>query len=426
MTVPPRGRIVIGGAGVAGATAAETLRKEGFAGSVVLVGDEQQAPYRRPMVSKELLSGGSADRARLKPESFWLDMTIETMLGRRIRRLDTMSGRLEFDDGAELDYDGLILATGGRARRLDALVPEAITLRQIRDVTGLSELLERSSAAGRVPQILILGAGLVGLEAAATMRAKGADVTVLEQARRVLERVLPEPLSLDYERLHRERGVMLCTGVRVVDACPAGRRTRVVAEDGREWVADAVIVAAGMVPNTELAAEAGLRVDDGIVVDELCRTSAPGIVAAGDVARLPNVVLGGTERIEHWGHAQSHGVAAARTLLGAQAPYAEVPWCWTTQFGRTLQSTGWPMSGTELVVRGDINSPRFLALSLADDRLVGAIGVGVPRELRAAQLLIKNDPFVPRSVLDSPDLDLPALVGGAARATARPDMSAAR
>ncbi|WP_280343484.1 NAD(P)/FAD-dependent oxidoreductase [Nocardia abscessus] len=416
MTVPPRGRVVIIGTGVAGATAAETLRKEGFAGAIVLVGDDPAAPYRRPMVSKELLSGAvGAEQARLKPDAFWSDMTIELRTGLSARELDTASARVEFDDGSDLSYDALIVATGGRPRRLDTLLPEAHTLRNLHDVTSLRSVFDRVGATGAAPSILVVGGGLVGMEAAAAARTMGAEVTVLEMADRVLERVVPEQISASYERLHRGRGVAVHTGVRLAAAREENGRTRVVAEDGREWVADAVIVAVGMTPNTELAARAGVTVGDGIVVDEFCATSAPSVYAVGDVARLPNRILGGTERIEHWNHAQAHGAAAARTVLGASVPYEEVPWCWTNQFGRNLQIAGWPGLGAELIVRGDVDAGPFLALSLADDRLVGVIGAGKPRDVRAAQTLIEQGPYLPRAVLDGDDLDLVELASAPER-----------
>ncbi|NKY25782.1 NAD(P)/FAD-dependent oxidoreductase [Nocardia gamkensis] len=418
MTVPPRGRVVILGTGVAGATAAETLRKQGFAGSIVLVGNDPAVPYRRPMVSKELLSGAvGEEKARLKPAAFWSEMTIELSTGVSARALDTTSARVEFDDGSDLSYDALILATGGRPRRLDSLLPGAHTLRHLHDVTPLRSAFDRAGATGAAPSVLVVGGGLVGMEAAATARTAGAEVTVLEMSNRVLERVVPEPISASYQRMHRDRGVAVETGVRLAAAAEENGRTRVVAEDGREWVADAVIAAVGMAPNTELAERVGLTVDDGIIVDQFCATSAPGVYAAGDVARLPNRILGGTERIEHWNHAQAHGAAAARTILGERVPYEEVPWCWTNQFGRNLQIAGWPGRGTELIVRGDVDAGPFLALSLAEDRLVGVIGVGKPRDVKAAQTLIKKGPYLPRAVLDRDEFDLVGLASTPERFT---------
>ncbi|MGW4365865.1 NAD(P)/FAD-dependent oxidoreductase [Nocardia takedensis] len=416
MTVPPRGHVVIVGTGVAGATAAETLRKEGFAGSVVLVGDDPAEPYRRPMVSKELLAGSApAAKARLKPSPFWAEMTIELRQAVAAVGLDTAAARVEFDDGTDLVYDALILATGGRPRRLDPLFADAHTLRHLHDVAPVRAALDEVAATGTVPSVLVVGGGLVGMEAAAAARAAGAEVTVLEAAPRVLERVLPEAISAEVARLHERHGVAVHVGVRVDRVERENGRTRVTAADGRAWTADAVIVAVGMTPNTELAVGAGLWVDDGIVVDEYCATSAVGVFAAGDVARLPNRILGGDQRIEHWNHAQAHGAAAARAVLGGTQPYEEVPWCWTSQFGRTFQIAGWPGAGTELIVRGDVGAGSFIALAVAGDRLVGALGAGRPREVKAAQKLIGSGPFLPRAILAGDPIDLVGLAADPAR-----------
>lgn len=407
MTVPRGGRVVIVGTGVAGATAAETLRKDGFAGSVVLVGDDPAAPYRRPMVSKELLSGtAGVEKASLRSPAFWSDMTIELRTGTSVQEVDVTGARIDFADGTNLAYDALILATGGRPRRVDPLLADAHSLRHLHDVVPLRAAFERVESTGATPSLLVVGGGLVGMEVAASARAIGVDITVLEMGARVLERILPEPISAMYERMHRARGVAVHTDVLPADVRRAGGRTQVVAVDGREWSADVVVVAVGMTPNDESAALAGLAVADGIVVDEYCATSAPGVYAAGDVARFPNRILGGTERIEHWNHAQAHGAAAARSILGVMEPYEEVPWCWTTQFGRNLQVAGWPGRGDDLIVHGDIEDGAFLALTLADDRLVGAVAVGRPRDLRAARTLIKDGRYLPREELVAVGVDL--------------------
>ncbi|MFD6393772.1 NAD(P)/FAD-dependent oxidoreductase [Nocardia sp. NPDC060259] len=409
MTVSRRGQIVIVGAGIAGVGAAKTLRREGFTGSIVLAGAEQAQPYRRPMVSKELLSGAAgAERARLEQPAFWADMSIELRTATIATRLDTDAARVELGDGSDLAYDAVVLATGGRAKRLDHLVPEAYTVRQLADLDALRPVLGAAGKVGETLSVLVFGGGLIGMEVAAAVRGSGAEVTVLEAADRVLERVLPGAISASYERLHRDRGVGVHTGVRLVAAETRDAVTTVSAEDGRSWRGDVVIVAVGMAPESGLAEAAGLTVADGVLVDEYCAASAPAVFAAGDVARFPNPILGGTERVEHWNHAQAHGSAAARSVLGHGSPYRDVPWCWTSQFGRTLQIAGWPTRGDELVVHGDLDGGSFLALSLARDRLIGALGVGRPKDVRAAQDLIGDGAPLPRDLLGAGDLDLVA------------------
>lgn len=411
MTLPAAGRVLIIGTGIAGATAAETLRKRGFGGRIVLVGADPAPPYRRPMVSKELLSEGfPPEKALLRTPAAWRDLGVELRTGLRAERIDPDAARVAFDDGTALGYDALLLATGGTAR-LPAPLAGAHTLRYRHDAAALRPILTDAAAAGGPPRLVIVGGGLVGTEAAASARAAGAEVTVLEAGPRILDRVLPEQVAAAIERMHRARGVAVHTGVTVASAAADGATTRVRAADGREWIADAVVVAVGMVPDDALARAAGLAVDDGIVVDDRCATSVPGIYAAGDVARFPVPGRSGLERVEHWNHALAHGAAAAGSILGDPAPYTEVPWCWTTQFGRTVQIAGWPALGTELVVDGDPDGDRMLALALADDRLVGAVAVGRPRDLRAARTLLALDWPVPRDLRAGP-VDLVAAAAG--------------
>ncbi|MEU6562429.1 NAD(P)/FAD-dependent oxidoreductase [Nocardia nova] len=408
MTVSPDGRVVIIGTGIAGATAAETLRKEGFTGSIVLVGDDPSPPYRRPMVSKEILAGADIAKSLLRPNAFWPDNSIELRTGTSVESIDVDAARVVCEDGTALAYDALIIATGGRARRLASMPPDAHHVRHLHDAAPLRTRLTPPGTAS----LLVIGGGLVGMEVAASARAAGADVTVLEAGERVLERALPGPVAEALTGLHRERGVVVHTGVRLEEVTRAGGRTRASARDGREWVADAVVVAVGMTPNDELASRAGLTVDDGIVVDEFCATSAPGVFAAGDVARFPRPVLGGAERIEHWNHAQAHGAAAARNALGIATAYADVPWCWTTQFGRTVQTSGWPAAATEVFSYGDAAGEAYLALGVADGRLVSATGVGRPRDVRAARTLIEDGIRLSRTVLEGTDIDLTRLAAG--------------
>ncbi|MFC8528956.1 NAD(P)/FAD-dependent oxidoreductase [Nocardia sp. NPDC057227] len=395
MTVPPTGRVVIAGTGIAGATAAETLRKRGFDGEIVLLGADPAPPYRRPMVSKELLAAAfPAEKALLRPATAWPELRIDLRTGTRVEAIHPDAARVALADGTVLGYDALLLATGGRPRTLGVRIPGAFTLRDRHDATALRDVLDRPGI-----EVLVVGGGLIGTEVAASARAGGAQVTILEAGPRILDRVFPEPVSAALERVHRARGVTVHTGTAVTGADIVSGRTRLRSADGREWIADVVVVAVGMTPDDGLARAAGLRVDDGIVVDEFCATSAPGIYAAGDVARFPDPVHGGSVRVEHWNHAQSHGAAAAAAIAGERTPYREVPWCWTTQYGRTVQAAGRPTAGTELIVEGDPAGDAFLALALTGDRLVGAVAAGRPRDLRAARTLIGSGAGLPRELL---------------------------
>lgn len=366
------GRIVIVGAGITGVSAAQTLRGQGYDGDLVVFGDEPGLPYRRTMVSKELLAGGSAERALLKWDA------ADLRPGRAVAAIDPAARTVTTDRGERLGYDGLLLATGGRPHELP-MAPEGVHyVRTMRDAAKLRAALDVSSS------VLVIGAGLIGCEVAAAA-ARSHRVTVLEAGARVMEKIVPQQVSTMLADLHADNGVELHTGVRLESIERLGPGFTAIAADGRSWSADVVVIAVGMAPNSELAVAAGLAVSDGVEVDELCRTSAPGIFAAGDVARLPNPVLGGTHRVEHWNHAQAHGEAAALAMLGGVEPYRDVPWCWSNQYGKNLQMAGWPGAAAQWTVDGSVDGRDFTALGDRDGSLVAAISLGRPREVRAAR-----------------------------------------
>ncbi|MFO7191046.1 MULTISPECIES: FAD-dependent oxidoreductase [Thermocrispum] len=383
---------VIVGAGVAGASAALRLRTGGYQGRVVLIGDEPHPPYRRPPLSKDLLSGKTPEeRIRLRPPEVWEQQGIELRTGRRVVALDVESRTLELDDGDELAYDQLLLATGGRARELPhaAAVPGVFTLRTIGDVAALRHRLRPGSS------LLVVGAGLIGGEVAATASGLGCSVVLLEAERHPMSRLLPPQLAEPYAELHRRHGVELHTGVQVATFEPANGCVRVTDTTGRQWTADTVLVAVGIAPNTELAARAGIAVDErfgGIVVDEYLRTSAPGVFAAGDVACLPNVHLGGRQRVEHWTNAQEQGTAAAAGMLGERTVFDKVPWCWSDQYGKSLHVAGWPAADDEVTVRGRVEEHEFTAVFRRGGRLVAAVSMNRPKDVRIVRGLITSRP----------------------------------
>ncbi|GAA4473212.1 FAD-dependent oxidoreductase [Rhodococcus olei] len=403
--------VVIVGTGVAGITAAETLRAEGFSGSVTVLGEDPATPYRRPAVSKDLLAGSiPAERSWLRPAGYWAEREIDVRTGVAVASVDPDRRVVELSTGEALGYDALLLATGGRAREIAHTAGgAALTLRAFGDVEPLR------AAIGRTNSVLVVGAGLIGSEVAATARSLGAEVTVLEAAPAPLHRVLPPVVGALYERLHRENDVALHTGVQLAELTTDGAGgARAVAADGRQWSAGAALLAVGTVPDTGLAERAGLAVDDGIVVDAGFATSRPGVYAAGDVANCPNLVLGGRDRAEHWNTAQAQGAAAARAILadlaGAEVdPWRDVPWCWSSQYGVNLQVAGWPRADDELIVRGDVDGRDFTVLTRRSGRLVGAVTIGRPKDVRAARNLIADHPTIAPAVLADEDVDLGAL-----------------
>ncbi|MFD4181487.1 NAD(P)/FAD-dependent oxidoreductase [Rhodococcus sp. NPDC058514] len=403
--------IVIVGTGIAGITAAETLRADGFSGAVTVIGEDAAHPYRRPALSKDLLLGTMpAEKARLRGAEYWSERGIEFRTSVAVTSIEVDARTVRLETGEELPYDALLLATGGRARQIEHSGGDAVrALRSMDDVAPLRAAIERTNS------ILVIGAGLIGSEVAATARGLGAEVTMLEAASGPLNRVLPPQVGALYEQIHREHGVALHTSVRLTELASDGAGgVRATAADGRTWSAGAALLAVGMVPNTLLAEQAGLAISEGIVVDEGFATSAPGVYAAGDVANCPNLVLGGRHRTEHWNSAQEQGASAARAMLaglaGAAAePVREVPWCWSSQYGLNLQVAGWPQADDEIVVRGSIAERDFTVLTRRAGRLVGAVTLGRPRDLRAARVLIGQSPTIDPVLLADEGEDLTAL-----------------
>ncbi|MDQ0994635.1 NAD(P)/FAD-dependent oxidoreductase [Streptomyces sp. V3I7] len=393
MPEPEPGPVVVIGAGIAGATAALTLRAEGYEGELVLVGDEPEPPYRRPPLSKEVLSGAQPpSRTLLRPVASWAERGIDLRTGVAATSLDTDRRRVLLSDGTTLPYRRLLLATGGRPGRLPAAdaLPGVHRLRSLDDANALRSAL---TGGGRV---LIIGAGLIGLEVAATARGLGCEVTVTEADERPLARVLPALVADAVAALHRSRGVELLTGLRL-DRFE--RRDGRIAAAPREsgpgssstLTADTVVVAVGMTPETALAERAGLKTDDGILVDAFGETSAPGVYAAGDVARGPFGSGGAPRRFEHWAHAQEHGAAVARNMLGAGVPYSPRPWFWTHQYGSSLQVAGDPRDAGTLTVDGDPEAFDFTVRAWRDGRLTAAVCANRPAEFRALRAELEAD-----------------------------------
>ncbi|PXX58672.1 NAD/ferredoxin-dependent reductase-like protein [Nocardia tenerifensis] len=383
--------IVIVGAGLAGATAAQTLRAEGHDGPIVVIGDEPERPYWRPPLSKGLLAGfAQPEHIAVAAESSWAERHIELRTGIGVRELDPGTRTLDLDDGSRLRYHRLLLATGGRARRVPGM-DGARTLR-----TQAEALALREELAGK-PSLLVIGAGLIGLEVAATARSLGCEVTVLEMSGVPLARIAPPWLGGVYATLHRSNGVDLHLGVRLSEVTETADGVVATAEDGRSWSAEVAVAALGMVPETELAVRAGLAVQGGIVVDELCRTSAPGIFAAGDVTSQSHPLLGGRYRIEHYSNAMEQASAAARNLLGIETPYTPVPSSTSEQYGVQLAVCGWPAAADVFderghTLRGEPAELDFSALFWKGDRLVGAACVGRSEEFERLRGMIADQP----------------------------------
>lgn len=390
------GRIVIVGAGIAGAAAAQTLRREGYAGEVVLVGAEPDLPYRRPAVSKELLAGTTAfERAVLKPMKFWADNAIDLRPATLVRAIDTGRATVRLSTGEVLGYDSLLLATGAVARTIDTASTRVHTLRRRSDVAALQRAIDAGGS------LLIIGGGLIGCEVAATARGLGAEVTVLNAGEGLLDRIVPAPVSDLVRDIHVENGVVVENSVVTTQLVDIADGVTATTADGRTFTAGAALVAIGSAPDTALAESAGIAVNDGIIVDQHYRTSAPAVFAAGDATTVFDPRRDEFERGQQWNTAQSDGAAAAKAILGHPATPAEVPWGWTDQYGRSMQFAGWSHPHDEVVIDGDPESRDFLLVALRNGRPVGGVAMARPRELRATRTLIgAGEPWSPDRSLD--------------------------
>jgi 3-phenylpropionate/trans-cinnamate dioxygenase ferredoxin reductase subunit len=379
-------RTVIIGAGQAGGTVAATLRQLGYRGSITIVGDERWPPYERPPLSKALLQGTvEIAKTFLRPATFYPAQDIVLLTGRQVRAIDRAERLLRLDEGDPLAYDQLVIATGARARRLSVPGSDGRSIHVLRDI---DDTLALRAALVPPSRLLIVGGGFIGLEIAASARALGVAVTVIEQASGLMGRVLPAAVASYLAGVHASRGVDIRTGVALLGFVARADGGVVAQTSSGPVEADVVAVGIGSIPNTELAEAAGLRVDDGVLVDEFGRTSDERIWAAGDVTRHFNPLLGRHVRLESWKNAQNQAIAVAKAIAGQAVPYAELPWLWSDQYELNLQLAGLPLGGEQLVWRGLPEEGRFSVFGLAGQTPAFAITVNQPREMRFAQQLI--------------------------------------
>ena len=383
-------RVVIAGAGHAAGQVVATLRQKKFPGEVILIGEEPWLPYQRPPLSKKFLAGElPAERLYVKPPAFYDDPPTTVMLGTRVESIDRGAKSLVLSDGATVFYDTLILAVGARVRRLPPMPGGDLEgihyLRNVHDVRAI----QKDFADGR--NIAIVGAGYIGLEVAAVAASLGLNVTVIEMQDRVMKRVVAPQISEFYEREHRSRGVNLMLDTGIVSFSGRTRVGGVVPTDGKAVVpADLVVTGIGIVPNTELAAAAGLEVADGIVVDERCRTADPDIYAVGDCTLHPNRLIGRSVRLESVQNALEQARTAAANVCGEDVRYAEIPWFWSDQYDLKLQIAGLSQGYDRAVLRGDPDSRSFSCVYLADERIIALDAVNNPKDFLQAKKLIAD------------------------------------
>ena len=399
---------IIVGASLAGAKAAATLREEGFEGRVVLVGAEDERPYERPPLSKDYLRGEvGREKVYVHDEGFYSEHDIELRLGTTAVDLNTSSNELTLDDGDRLSYDRLLLATGSEPRRLSIPGGEldgVLYLRSVHDSDALRERLDRGGA------VVVVGAGWIGAEVAASARQRGLEVTVIEPASVPLERVMGVDVGAIYRDIHTDHGVemLMETGVAAFEGDEAVERVRT--DDGRLLDCDFVVVGVGVQPRIQLAAQAGLEVDNGILADEHLQTSARGVFAAGDVANAQHPFYGERIRVEHWANALHQGPAAARNMLGRAEPYDRLPYFFSDQYDIGMEYSGLARRWDRVVFRGDPASREFIAFWISDECVVAGMNVNVWDVNDPIRRLISERVTVDDRRLADPDVPIDQLV----------------
>ena len=388
-------RIVIVGAGHAAGQVIATLKQKQYGGSIVLVGEEAFLPYQRPPLSKKFLAGEMlAERLHFKPQSFYADANIEIRLKTRITSIDAAAKTVVTDAQDSISYDTLILAIGSRVREINVEGSELSGVHYLRSIDDVNAIRD---AFGNAQRIVIIGAGYIGLEVAAVTCQLGLDVTVLEMEDRVMSRVVSEQVSKFYQREHLARGVHLelSSGLKAIhgDAGVSAVETM----DGRMIDADLVIVGVGILPNSELAEAAGLATNDGIVVDDHCRTSDPDIYAVGDCTSHPSKIYGRQLRLESVHNALEQAKTAAANVCGEDLTYSQVPWFWSDQYDLKLQIAGLSEGYDAVVIRGNPEERSFACIYLRDGRIIAVDAINAPRDFTQAKALIAN--------AATPDLD---------------------
>jgi len=378
--------VVIVGAGHGAGQVVATLRQKKFDGNVVLLGDEPHLPYQRPPLSKKFLAGKMPpERLYFKPGSFYDDRQIDVHLDTRVEHIDRKAQKVTSANGEKFSYDKLVIATGSRVRKITmpgSDLPGIHYLRNIADVDAIRDDMSRSR------NVVIIGAGYIGLEVAAVCRQNGLDVTVVEMEDRVMSRVVSPNVSDYYQLEHTSQGVklLLSTGLAAFDG--KRRVKQVVTHDEQRIPADFVVVGVGIQPNAEIAEMADLEVDNGIVVDDCCRTTDANIYAIGDCTSHPNDIYGQRLRLESVHNALEQAKTAASNICGEESHYCQVPWFWSDQYGLKLQIAGISQGYDEVVLRGDPSGGSFACFYLRDGVLIAVDAINSPREFVQSKTLI--------------------------------------
>ena len=399
---------VIVGASLAGATAAVTLRQEGADGTITLIGAEKNLPYERPPLSKAYLRGETPfETALVRPPVFYAEQGIETILGCRAVRIDASGRFVELDDGRRVPFDRLLIATGGRNRRLSVAGADLDGIYSLRTVQD-ADRIRAETISGR--RVVVVGMGFIGSEVAASLRQKDLDVVAIEPSRTPLARVLGQDVGQCLADLHQAHGVRTVFEDTVVAFEGTSRVERVLTKGDRRLECDFVVAGIGIEPVVDVLDGSGVHVDNGVVVDEYCQTNVSGIYAAGDVANHYHPLFKRRIRVEHWQNAIKQGAAAARNMLGRHVAYEEVHWFWSDQYDANLQYAGFHSTWEQLVVRGRLGSDGFLACYVNEGRIDAAVALNRAKDLRRVMPLIKARRPIDLEQLRDESVDLRSLL----------------
>jgi 3-phenylpropionate/trans-cinnamate dioxygenase ferredoxin reductase subunit len=408
-------RIVIVGAGLAGARAAEALRKDGYEGAIALLGQEPERPYLRPPLSKEYLRGESErERVYVHPAAFYAEQRIDVRPSTRVRAIDPRGREVVLGDERRLPFDRLLIATGATPRKLTIEggdLPGVVALRTLADADAL-----RAASAGAA-RVVVIGAGWIGSEVAASLRTLGRSVVLISPDEVPLERVLGREIGGVYGDLHLQHGVALRQRVTVERLVGADHVEAVQTSTGERIQADLVVVGIGVRPRTELAADAGLAVGDGIEVSAWLETSVAGIFAAGDVASAWHPFYDRRLRSEHWANAKFQGSTVGRSMLGSTAPFDRIPYFYSDQYDLSMEYTGHASASDRVVVRGSLSDRAFVAFWLAEGRVVAGMNANVGDLAKPIERLIRSRAVVDPGALADPAVSIDDLAGVAGRAS---------
>ena len=397
--------MVILGAGQGAGQAAASFRQEGYEGDIIILGDEPFPPYQRPPLSKQYLSGEMPlERVYVRPEKFYADRHIDLRTNTRVEKIDTNARTVTTAKGDTIAYEKLLIATGSRPRKLSIAgsdLPGIHYLRTISDVDGISAAMKTAR------KVVIVGGGYIGLEVASVAVTNGLDVTVLEMEQRILQRVTTPEMSAYYHQLHTGRGLKILTNTTVSGFTGQDHVEQVLCGDTR-IDADLVIVGIGIIPNIELAKDAGINCENGIFVDDHCQTSVPDVYAIGDCTYHPNPILGRRLRLESVPNALEQARVAVANMCGKDKVYAAVPWFWSYQYELKLQMVGFSSDGDTQVLRGDMSKNEFAVFYLKDGAVVAVDAVNSPREFMICKQLYGKP--VDAKKLADPDTDLKSLL----------------